>query len=227
MQWDKTTADPTQSLYHLGVVTDTKQMRYFTPRQKLDILSARISNILERANSGQSVPCRELAKVLGSVAALRRSHGPVTIVMSRAAQHMLGVTVVAQGWDADLYLNCHVCEELRFLWSELYHFNGQHIFSMSSFSHVYELAAVAEKIRRIRDTAEDLPELYVSDASASHAFVYKADGTFKFVQDFAFTSDQSGLSSGHRELLAVKSALLADAAQFTRLAPVKIFWQTD
>ena len=67
----------------------------------------------------------------------------------------------------------------------------------------------------------------VSDASQSHAFVYKVDGSFEYVRGFEFDEEQAKGGSGHRELLAIRLALSLDAEQFRKQTATKIFWQTD
>ncbi len=44
---------------------------------------------------------------------------------------------------------------------------------------------------QISATGADIDNLYVSDASESHAFVYKADGSFEYVRGFEFDEEQA------------------------------------
>jgi hypothetical protein len=67
----------------------------------------------------------------------------------------------------------------------------------------------------------------VSDASDSHAYIYKADGQFQFVKDFEFTEEEKTTSSGCRELLAVKKTLQDSPGQFEDHKGSTVFWQTD
>ena len=69
--------------------------------------------------------------------------------------------------------------------------------------------------------------LFVSDASDSAAFVYRADGSFDFVQEFIFEPDQRILGSGLRELLAVRFALRFNSNYFRQFGSQYVFWQTD
>ena len=227
IQWSKTGAEPTQQLYHLGFVTDTVAMKYFTPVQKLDMLSARIYSLLSDSEGHAPIPCRTLAVVLGSIAAMRRSHGNMMQIMTRAAQHDLGMAVHSTGWNSNVVLSHAARQELAFVRGELYSVNGQYIISVSAAMHVVELAETEKIVRQIQETADCIDNLFVSDASESHAFVYKADGQLCYVRDFEFTTEQKTFSSGHRELLAVKMALLQDPKFFQNLAPAKVYWQTD
>ncbi len=118
-------------------------------------------------------------------------------------------------------------EELRFMLNILQENNGQFIFSSITLSKVESLASVKNKVMQIQESEEDIDDLYVSDASDTHAFVYKADGSFEFVKDYEFEQSEQNLGSGHRELLAIKKALSLDAEQFRKMTATKLYWQTD
>ncbi len=67
------------------------------------------------ARRNRPIKARDLATVLGKLAALRRSHGSVVHVMSRSMQHELGVHTLWQGWDGELWLSQVATLELSFL----------------------------------------------------------------------------------------------------------------
>ena len=90
-----------------------------------------------------------------------------------------------------------------------------------------DVAEFVEIVSKIEHSVCPMENLFVSDASATHAFVYNADGSFRYMRDFEFTASQACSSSGHRELLAVKLALESDPEFFQKFAGGKIFWQTD
>jgi hypothetical protein len=48
----------------------------------------------------------------------------------------------------------------------------------------------------VRLTDESIPNLFVSDASDTHAFIYRADGEFQLVRDFEFSKEETSVSSG-------------------------------
>ena len=227
IQWAKTTVDPVQQLLYLGFITDTVKMAYYTPLEKLELLAGQISDTVAAAEKGEPLAARHLAQVVGRVAALRRSHGNIVCVMSRSVQHELGVHTLDNGWDTSLFLSDHSVKELCFLMDIVFECNGQFIFSAASVSYNMELSEIIEKVQQVMATEENMPDLFVSDASDSHAFVYRADGAFDFVADFEFTAEQAASSSSHRELQAVRLALLQNESYFSKLAPLKIFWQTD
>jgi hypothetical protein len=71
-----------------------------------------IQDVLVADASGELIPARGLAKVLGRIAALRISHGNITQIMTRNLQHRLGWIVNTQGWEASLKLRGVDREEL-------------------------------------------------------------------------------------------------------------------
>jgi len=92
---------------------------------------------------------------------------------------------------------------------------------------VYTLQEVLTKTAAIIDTEDDVPALFVTDASSTHAFVYLADGSFLYVADFLFSSDEASASSSYRELLALHKALSSDEQVFRQFSTNLVYWQTD
>jgi hypothetical protein len=84
-----------------------------------------------------------------------------------------------------------------------------------------------KKIELIRNTEQNLQNVFVSDASDSHAYIYKADGQFQYVKDFELTDEEKTTSSGCRELLAVQKTLQDSPGQFEDHKGGTVFWQTD
>jgi hypothetical protein len=227
IQWQKSSFQPTQQLYYLGFITDTIAMRYFAPIEKLELLSADINSLLELSEANRPVSARHIARVTGKIVSMQRSHGNIVHVMSRAVQHELGLHTLWHGWDTGFKLSKAAVSELRFMLDILYQSNGQYIFSQTTLSQVVSLTEVRTRVAQIMASTANLEELYVSDASETHAYVYKADGSFEYVRDFEFSAAETQLSSGHRELLAIKKALALDAEQFRKVAATKVYWQTD
>jgi hypothetical protein len=105
--------------------------------------------------------------------------------------------------------------------------NGQHIFTSEAKSKIFELSETERLKELIRSTDEQLSNLFVSDASDSHVFIYRADGQFQLVREFEFSDEESSASSGLRELLAVHKTLESDPGQFKEFSGGIVYWQTD
>ncbi len=73
--------------------------------EKLRLISELNAQTLDVARQNRPIRARDLATVLGKVAALRRSHGSVVHLMSRSMQHDLGIHTLWQGWDGVLWLS--------------------------------------------------------------------------------------------------------------------------
>jgi hypothetical protein len=225
IQWKKTIVTPSTSLLHLGFVTDSLLMKYFITPDKWTAVAAMLSRLLSLA--GSAVPVLDSAALLGKLHSLRRSHGSIISVMSRSLQHQLGQHVDTHGWTGSFCYSAASLHELSFLLTHLPSFHGQHIPSAAAYAHVYDLHHTEAFKRLVADSDVDLPNLIVSDASQSHAFVYLADGTFTYARDYPFTAADAAASSSHRELLAVCLALESDGPFLLQRSAGHVYWQTD
>ena len=166
------------------------------------------------------VSAKLLATVLGKIMSMLRSHGDILRIMSRSSQHVLGVQTLQFGWNVSFPVSVHIFTELSFIRDSLESSNGQPIFTAAVHFHTIESKQIAELVAKIEHSECPIENLFVSDASATHAFVYNADGSFRYVKDFEFTACSS---TGHRELLALKLAPERDQEFFQKFASGKIF----
>jgi hypothetical protein len=226
VQWAKTVLRPTQILQHQGFIIDTIAMRYFTPVEKLNVISILLDQLFDFCRAGTLIPAKFIALVLGKIISLVRSHGAIVRVLSRATQHVLGVAVTERGWLCAVALTEDCIAELQMLKDILYSFNGQFICAAEGAGAI-EAQRIQKYCDVIRNSNCDLPDLFVSDASDTAAFVYHANGTFSYMTEFVFDAEQRLLGSGLRELLAVKFALESDPQYFAQFRNQTIFWQTD
>jgi hypothetical protein len=227
IQWKKTSKEAVQQLQHLGFITDSVQLRCWLPKEKEDVVVKMLQEVTSKAMDGKMIPALELAQLLGRLNSMRRSHGQLVGVLTRTCQHLLGVAMNSHGWKCKLYLSYEAVRELVLLAKKLRGLNGQHIQSCEARSKVFSLAENEKKIELIRNTEQNLQNLFVSDASDSHAYIYKADGQFQYVKDFEFTDEEKTTSSGCRELLAVQKTLQESPGQFADHNGGTVFWQTD
>jgi hypothetical protein len=226
VQWAKTTKLPAQRLLYQGFVIDTVQLKFYTPPEKLLVLAELLEHVLSVSASGQQVAARYMALVLGKIVSMIRSHGNILQVLTRSTQHVVGAAVLQCGWDSILFLTPDSVRELALLKDVIFSFNGQFL-SDAAGSGSADLQKINFYCDLIRNSAENVSNLFVSDASAEASFVYRADGTFDFVHEYKFETGQAEASSGMRELLAVKMALQSEPQYFRQFAGQKIFWQTD
>jgi len=227
LQWKKCMLSPSRQLLHLGFITDTEKMRYFVPTEKIELLKNLISSLLQQYFNNCPVSAKLVAVVLGKIISMLRSHGDILCIMSRSSQHQLGSHVLLNGWQSNMCVTPAMVKELSYILNILDSANGQYIYTASAMSHTVELAEVVRLGRIVQETSVNVNNLFVSDASDTHAFVYCADGSFQYVREFEFEQSQQQASSGHRELLSIKFALENDKTTFQKFAKGKIFWQTD
>ena len=221
----KSEMTPTQNLFYLGFYTNTVEMKYYSAHWKLNEIVADISSTVDRAKSnGLSLSCKSLAKVLGRIASLKRSHGNIVNVMTRASQHVLGKAVFHYGWDSSCVLTSDAIFELLYLRNNLFQFNGHPIFEsltpVKIFSH-QDVDYYSSQVAKPADFA-----IFCSDASDSNAFVFEAE-KFQVVEDFIFSPTERKLGSGHRELLAVIKALESSAVELKIRQHSLVYWLTD
>jgi len=202
-------------------------MRYFLPPKKEKLVVELLRQTIEKAREGEQMAALDLAKLLGKLNSMRRYHGPVLGVLSRTFQHLLGSRDESEGWHCKVLLTYEAVRELSMLLEKLTALNGQHIFTAESRTKVFELSETDRLTSKVKTTDEHVENLFVSDASDSHVFVFKADGRFQYVREFELSDTEKKESSGYRELLAVRKALEDDPAQFTEFAGGVIYWQTD
>ena len=200
IQWKKCSLQPAQKLLHLGFFTDTCSMLYSVPEEKIMLLKPLISVICKLYMDNACVSAKLMATVLGKIMSMLRSYGDILRIMSRASQHVLGVQTLQFGWSVCFPVTVHIFTELSFIRDILDSHNGQPIFTAVTHAHTIELQQIADLVSKIEHSVCPMENLFVSDASASHAFVYNADGSFHYVRDFEFTASQACSSSGHREL---------------------------
>jgi hypothetical protein len=115
---------------------------------------------------------------------------------------------------------------LSLLLEKLAALNGQYIVTAESRTRVFELSET-DRLTHTVKTTDQHENLFVSDASHSLLFVFKADGRFQYVCEFELSDTEKKESSGFRELCAVRKALEEDPAQFKEFAGRVIYWQTD
>jgi hypothetical protein len=99
IQWSKTRGEASQRLLHLGFVTDTVKMEYIYPAEKARLVKGLIGQFIDWTRAGVAVPAKGWASLLGRLQSMRRSHGNVVNVMTRASQHMLEQAVEEAGWE--------------------------------------------------------------------------------------------------------------------------------
>ena len=173
IQWKKTDMTPRQSTTYQGFITDTVHMRYFVQIEKFSIVQALLEETLFKLQEPDKLfRVRELASLLGKIHSLSRSHGSIVSVMTRHTQHVVGKQVFKNGWESSISLDEHCRTELSFLQDNLIKFNGKLIPVTKEANKTVGHQEVSHFIKQVCYSEELLPDLVVSDASESYAFVF-------------------------------------------------------
>ena len=93
-----------------------------------------------------------------------------------------------------MYITHRMVTEFGFILDCIYELNGHHIFTAASVSHTVDFVESACYVLEVQHSVQDISNLFVSNASESHTFVYCADGTFAYVSDFEFTAAEANLT---------------------------------
>ena len=218
----KTSLIASRVLKHLGVIIDTEQFMFFAPECKLKRLEVEI----EKISSAIFVTARDLAKVLGLINSLRKSHGNICNIMSRRCQHILGKYVNEFGWNTKVKLDDHALQELSFFRNNLFQFNGKFISASLSPIKIITFEQKTAEFSIPNIMLDKISHVFTSDASASAAFVYEND-SLKLAQDYVFNEFEKSTSSSHRELLSIKKFFEQETQFLLQCKPGFILWITD
>jgi hypothetical protein len=204
IQWEKTGAEASQQLKHLGFITDTVQMKYLYPKEKEAVVEGMLEQFIGWGRAGVAVPARGWASLFGRLQDMHRSHGGIVNVMSRAGQHMLGRAVEQEGWGAEVQCTADCLRELLFLRQHLASYNGQLIGDWSVRSRVVERQEAEAEVAKVVSSRGQEQEL-----KGEAAYVLGIDGRIKLVKETGFAEDRGRKDPVLAELKAVQGWLCA------------------
>jgi hypothetical protein len=127
VQWKKTSVTAEQKVRYLGVEVDCKTMQYRLLEDKLAEVEQVLDREIAKGSRAEKSTKREAAEVLGKLAACRITHGAVMHIMTRNAQHQLGVATQGENWDGDMVWDKRALEELEQVRRYLRAGNGRNI----------------------------------------------------------------------------------------------------
>ena len=193
-----------QKLY-LGFIMDSVSMTATASTNKLNSVMLFIRDKL----SFSRISVKDLATIAGCLAALRPAFGYLVLLVTRSSYRAIEIHVDKFGWSGFLFLTEDVVRELNLFLDYAPALNG--------FPLLQE-----HRQQAIQDILPDAV-IVAGDASASAVCAYSIQAPSEFFfQDHLF-ADEVILSSGHRELLTLKKALLADCVP----SGSSVVWYTD
>ena len=225
LNFDKSILVPTQKIRYLGFITDTNQFKFFCPEDRIREVKDSVMNVINILQTTGRVPAKDLAATLGKISALSKSHGQFCAIVTRSAQHMLGKLVAPNNdWTVHIPSSRNIFAEFHYFLDNIDFFNGQSIMNHNN-NVSFQLAETQMAIDDISHSTGNFKNLYVSDSSDTHSFVYSAEN-FRIVNEFSFSDTEREMSSTYRELLAISKTLpLRFKEPFS--FHTNIYWQTD
>ena len=149
------------------------------------------------------------------------------MVLSRLAQSELTAFTEHHSWSSRMVLSTDAIEALRLLATSFSFFNGYPVRNKATavpLSRYIDCPADDQRaVHGIRNHAC----VVASDASAHALCAYDVRDAGALFHQSVLSSTEAGYSSGHRELLAVKSALQSVPDAFARSSATSVFWLTD
>ena len=220
-----TVADVSQVKKHLGFLVDSTSMTIAATADKLDDIAALVRQTL----SSPSYPARSIAKVTGKLVALRPALGPVVFILCRLAQSELAAFTDAHSWSSKMTLSSEASSALLLLASSLHSFNTTPIRNEANATPLASFLGVssATSDRFIYGSTSAATTIFASDASASATCAYDVQGNHGFFQQSVFSQEEAQFASGHRELLAIQTALRHPPPVFQSGISTSVFWLTD
>ena len=168
-----------------------------------------------------------VAAFCGQLAHASYSHGNFTKIVARNSHHSLGVNVTKAGWDSFLFISQEIKIELDLCKDFIDFFNGAPIRLSCAFVSVFYPSQRKYLIENVSPHLLQYdPDIFVSDASQTAAFSFKA-GSLDYVNEYLFDVDQQSFSSGLRELIAIISSFKAYPNYFKSKRNQPIIWMTD
>ena len=223
----KSVMNPTKDIVYLGFRINTETMKFICPEYKINHIKTLINGFVISCDNQENIPARDLASYLGLLNHINTSHGNFTRVITRFAQHELGVAVVARGWDTNLKISNDVRDELLLCLKYLDILNGQPIFLKDKIVKTFN-PVECEILVKDNDPFETEKELkiFVSDASDSCSFIYEANSN-NFSKTFVHSVTESEESSSFRELLALYKLIKFHPDIFLEFNGNSVLWITD
>ena len=221
---------PSQVVLYQGFYLDFKEMKYFLAKWKGVLIRQKITELLVATGDLKQVTAKEIESVVGKLISCRRSHGPSLLVGLRHLQHEVGKKVMHQGpefdpdWNVKMTLDEQSRKELKFA-REIMKDEGGYPFPVQGEAKVFTLDEVEYTTDEAFGLDEDQFRVFASDASEKVAFVYEA-GSFKLVEEYAFTQEEQATSSGQRELLAIHKTLITKKKEM-EAQKGRVYWITD
>ena len=173
-----------------------------------------------------------LSKAVGKMVATEPALGNMPLMAARAAYMQIEETANDKGWNANLLLNEETLSGLSFFVENLDKFDNTPIRTAATELSVISIIGQPDEFIKTSFVAnhvqfEGEKTIWASDSSSFATCAYSITGEEMYYRS-KLSADQRLVSSGHRELLAVRQTLEFYTRSWTEeRTPANIYWLTD
>ena len=213
---------------YLGFIIDTQQMTVRLTKDKQQELKNLMITTISNGTQ-KKIQAKTLAQVLGKLVSTEPALGSMPIMTARAGYAQLEETTNKNGWNATLNLNEDTLAALQFFLENFKQFDNTPF--RTDNNTVSVLSIIGQPSNFIKSsfiknhTRFDNEEIWASDASGFATCTYAVKGQKMYFRG-KLTEQEQKLSSGHRELLAVRHTLENFHRENSKDI-LHIFWLTD
>jgi len=208
---------------YLGFVIDTTKMQVSISEEKL----LKIERVIKEALEQKVLPINTLSKVQGKIIALIPSHGFFARVASKSGYNLIENHTREFGWKGRVLLDQSTLDEWSFFAHNIRAANGSPI--RSNLNDI-RVSAILENPRTNQVAVPNVrnfeKKTVISDASSYRVVAYDLMNSEKNEINVLFTAEEMQLSSGLRELLAVKNAV-SRWLETRAVEDKHVYWCTD
>lgn len=214
---------------YLGFVIDTKQMSVRLRQDKKTALRKELREIL--SHQEEHIKVKKLAKITGKIISTEPALGAMPLMAARAAYIQQEQTVEEQGWNGNLQMTDETVAGLKYFLENLEQYDNTPIRTAANEISVLSIVGPPGNFIKTGFVSKHIPtendQIWASDASGFATCSYSIKGDNLYYRG-KLTAAEQMLSSGHRELLAVRQSLEYYSKSWkNRTQPLNIYWLTD
>ena len=221
--------DVAQVKAYLGFEVNAASMTVHLKEHKKRQLSQVASDVA--ASGGRCLRVKDLASMIGQVAAAEPALGPMVAVMTRRAYAQLEQAVESRGWSTTVRLSQEVVDDFRELKQLVAKFDGTPIRTQKTQISVASIVGPPSEHIKTHFIANHRQygsmATCVGDASATTVCAFSITGGQRFFFKKELNAEERQQSSGFRELMTVKYALQEMAQKGTVKEETNLYWITD
>lgn len=215
---------------YLGFVIDTEEMTVrLTEDKKSQVIHA--AKEMEAA-VGRYLRVKDLASLVGKVAAAEPALGSLVPFTTRRAYGEIEAEVGKSGWSSKVKISTELAEDFRVFRMRIDEFNGTPIRTQATEVSVVSIIGepsefVKQKFIKNHKREKEI-EIWAGDASATAVCAFSVMGKNSFFFKRSLSEEEMKKSSGFRELLTVKYVLQDMKKEEERQEESRtIYWLTD